>query len=44
MSQKQKVRLCVHETQIVEVIFVTLTEDSSVRTNGTHGPQKVFLL
>ena len=29
-SQKQKSRLCVHETQIFEVIFVTLTENSSV--------------
>ena len=30
----------VHETPILEVIFVTLTENTSVVTNDTLGPQK----
>ena len=29
-----------HETPILEVIFLTLTENSSVITNDTQGPQK----
>ena len=28
------------KTPILEVIFVTLTENSSVLTNDTQGPQK----
>ena len=37
---KQKGRLWVHETPILEVIFVTLTKNSYVTTNDTHRPQK----
>ena len=42
LRQKQKTedRLIVHETTILEVIFVTLTENSSAITNDTEGPQK----
>ena len=29
-----------YETPILEVIFLTLTEKSSVVTNGTQGPKK----
>ena len=41
---KQNGRKCVHEILILEVIFevifVTLTENSSAVTNDTQGPQK----
>ena len=40
MGQKQKGRLRVHEAPILEVIFVALTENSSVVTNDTHEPWK----
>ena len=40
IGQKQKGKLWVHETSILEVFFVTLTENSSVVTNDTQGPQK----
>ena len=33
---KQKGKLWVHETPILEVIFVALTEDSSIVTNDTQ--------
>ena len=39
ISQKDKGRLWVHETPILELIFVTLTENSSVVTNNTQEPQ-----
>ena len=35
-----KNRLRVHETPILEVIFVSLTENSSIMTNYTQGPWK----
>ena len=38
--KKQKGRLWVHETQIFEVIFVTLTEYLLVIPNDTQGPLK----
>ena len=40
MGQKQKGRLWVHGTAILEVIFVTLTDNSSVITNDTQGTWK----
>ena len=40
IDQKQKGRQWVHETPILEVIFVTLIENSSVITNDTQEPQK----
>ena len=40
MGQKQKDRLRVHETPIREVIFVTLTNNSSLVTNDTQEPWK----
>ena len=40
VGEKQKGRLWVRETPILEIILVTLTENSSVVTNDTQGPQK----
>ena len=40
ICQKQKSRLQVHDTPILEVICVTLTENSSVVTNDTQWPRK----
>ena len=40
IGQKQKGRMWVHETPILEVIFATLTENSSVITNDTQEIQK----
>ena len=40
IGQEQKGRLGVHETSILAVIFVTLTESSSVLTNNTQGTRK----
>ena len=41
ICQKQKGRLWVHETPpILEIIFVNLTENSSVIKNDNQGPQK----
>ena len=40
IAQRQKGRLWVHETPTLEVIFITLTENSSAVTNYYHGPQK----
>ena len=40
LGQKQKGRLWVPETPILAVIFVNLTEYSSVITNDTQGAQK----
>ena len=40
IGQRQRGSLRVHETPIFEVIFVTLTENSSVITNDTQEPQK----
>ena len=36
----QKDKLWVHETPILEEVFVTLTENSSVATNDTQGPKE----
>ena len=40
IGEKQKGKVSAHETQILEVIFVTITENSFVITNGTQGTQK----
>ena len=40
MLKKQNDWLRVHETPIFEVIFMILTENVSVVTNDTLGPQK----
>ena len=37
-SKNQKGRMSVHEIPLLEVIFVSLTENSSVTTNDTQGP------
>ena len=37
---KLKGRLRVHETPVLEVVFVTLIENSSVITDDTQGPRK----
>ena len=41
IGSKQKGRLWVHGAQILEVIFVTLTDSSSVITNDTQGTWKI---
>ena len=40
MGKNWKSRLCVCETTIIEIIFVTLTEDTFVVTSDTQGPRK----
>ena len=40
IGQKQKGRLQVHEIPMLEVIYMTLTENSSAILNNTQGPQK----
>ena len=40
MCKNQKGKLWVHETRILEVIFVTPTENSYVKTNDTQEPRK----
>ena len=39
----KKGRLWVHETPVFEVIFTTLTENSSIITNDTKGPQNIHI-
>ena len=41
-AKNRKGGLWVYETLILEIIFVTLSEDSSVVENYTQGPHEYF--
>ena len=39
-DKNQKFRLWVHETLILEVLLLILTDNLSIVTNGTKGPRE----